>query len=210
MTGSIDTLQTQLINVLNTGDLDAIRAVLQAELPSIDTNTSNSIDFNELQNAFGGTYSTGTLRGIFNELDGNGNGILEKSELIKNNTNDTTSNLNGTNAFLSNINAIQASSQATLQLLQQQTDIGGGILVGVPGIGNVNMANNILAALNKIVVNTFQIIAGNTINPGNVGGHFSGILAQRRLDHRRHSEQGQRNAGVWHRHRHARRVRRAP
>jgi hypothetical protein len=42
----------------------------------------SAIDFNEMKNALGFTYTTGTLRSIFTELDGNGNGILERSELI--------------------------------------------------------------------------------------------------------------------------------
>ena len=74
--------QTALITAINTGSAANIASALSTYFDTIDTTMDSAIDFNEMKNALGFTYTTGTLRSIFTELDGNGNGILERSELI--------------------------------------------------------------------------------------------------------------------------------
>jgi hypothetical protein len=83
-TNALEDAFGDLQTAVNSGSASAIAAALEnsALFQSIDTNTDNALSFTEMQNALGGTYSTGTLRSIFTELDGNGNGVLERAELI--------------------------------------------------------------------------------------------------------------------------------
>jgi len=195
-------MRDQLTDVLDTGNLADIKASLMDFLPQIDVNTDNALSFAEMQSALGATYPAGTLRSIFNELDNNGNGLITRDELVSANLGSgvgansvqakqdilkvSTDNVTAATDVVSNnvgnndnqgLRDLARLQRSLLELIQQQTDIGGGIPVGVPGIGTVNMNNNILAALNKIVVNTY-VIANNTQNPGNINGHQFGILAK--------------------------------
>ncbi len=200
-------MQTALTTVLNTGDLDAIRLSLANFLPQIDTNTDNGISFAEMQSALGGTYATGTLRGIFNELDGNGNGILEKSELIRTNTGTTVTNTGETTTAVEAIQTLQNTANSLLSAANSWNSQHSALLDAIrfwgEALWNLNNTatahlnlmqtqmtsapifgstlgatqNNMLTALNKIVYNT-AAIANNTHNPNNLAGHHFGLLAQ--------------------------------
>jgi hypothetical protein len=128
------------------------------------------------------------LQNVFNELDGNGNGILEKSEAIKAATQgtaarevnveqytfDTRQNVSAGNTVLSAIQGLQGTAAQQLQLLNQQLSGSATVVVTpVTTVGNQgkvtvtnnytgqssaptsDVANNMLTALNKIVINTW-------------------------------------------------------
>jgi hypothetical protein len=131
------------------------------------------------------------LLDVFNELDGNGNGILERSEAIRaasrdtsNNVNDNTSAtwwMNGTvlgttgavqggNTILSAIQGLQATAAQQLTLLNAQLNaasqnvVTGQTFTGVNGTVISNGAtvnNNLLQAMNKAVYN-LKLIVDNT------------------------------------------------
>lgn len=102
-TSAMQTLFADLQAAVNSGNASAIAAALLPVFNSIDTNTDNALTFAEMQSALGATYSTGTLRSIFTELDGNGNGILEKSEVIKTATQTTGTNTGSTSTNTANM-----------------------------------------------------------------------------------------------------------
>lgn len=118
-----NTMRQDFITAVNANNSAAVASVLNQYLPLIDTNTNNSISFAEMQQAFQGTYNTGTLRNIFNELDVNHNALIDKEELIRaaavgtqGNTNVGT---NGTGTSISNTASNTASTVTSLSALAQ-------------------------------------------------------------------------------------------
>lgn len=120
----VQAIETQTTD-LETGVLESIRTYLADHLPNIDLNSDNAISLIEMQTALGGSYSTGTLRSIFNELDNDGNGLLTKAELrgtaatdlgsVKTNTGDTKTNTNNTATNTNNTaNRIGSGAEGTL------------------------------------------------------------------------------------------------
>lgn len=120
----VQAIETQTTDLEN-GVLESIRTYLADHLPNIDLNSDNAISLSEMQTALGGSYSTGTLRSIFNELDNDGNGLLTKAELrgtaatdlgsVKTNTGDTKTNTNNTATNTNNTaNRIGSGADGTL------------------------------------------------------------------------------------------------
>ena len=68
---------------LQTGDAQAFALALLPLFEQLDTTMDQALNIEELRAALGSDFDTGTLDRIFKELDGNGNGLLEKAELIK-------------------------------------------------------------------------------------------------------------------------------
>jgi hypothetical protein len=131
------------------------------------------------------------LLDVFNELDGNGNGILERSEAVRAATGDVftaqgwingnviatahaadaTNNTSITgNTILSAIQGLQATAAQQLTLLNAQLNaasqnvVTGQTFSGVNGTvfsSGATVNNNMLQALNKIVYNT-KLIVDNT------------------------------------------------
>ena len=61
----------------------AFAIALEPLFDTLDATMDGALSFDELKIALGSAFDTGTLNDIFKELDGNGNGLLEKSEVIK-------------------------------------------------------------------------------------------------------------------------------
>lgn len=159
ITGSVLTMQQALTTVLNTGNLDAIRGSLATYLPDIDTNTDAGITFQELQNALGATYNVGTLRGIFNELDGNGNGMIERTELIKNQTLATQTNTGNTATSNADLLTEVSTQSTTLEALAQISSATSAT------VSNTNILPTIREDTNSM--NTQLIAIRNAINAAN-------------------------------------------
>jgi hypothetical protein len=139
----------------------------------------------------------GNLLKVFNELDGNGNGILEKSEAIKSATQGTASNTDATatntgggpplghetqwhSQEFGTMTSLLDTSKTLLQTIQNQlvtSSINGGLL----GLGGANSAvpnnNNLLTALNKIVYNTAQTAIATSFIAGATTGHTAAYAA---------------------------------
>jgi hypothetical protein len=131
------------------------------------------------------------LLDVFNELDGNGNGILERSEAVRATTadvytaqnwingnviatahaaNDTNNTSIAGNTILSAIQGLQGTANQQLTLLNAQLNaasqnvVTGQTFTGVNGTvisSGQTVNNNMLQALNKIVYNT-KLIVDNT------------------------------------------------
>jgi hypothetical protein len=153
-TSAMQTLFADLQAAVNSGNASAIAAALLPVFNSIDTNTDNALTFAEMQSALGATYSTGTLRSIFTELDGNGNGILEKSELIKTATQTTGTNTGSTSTNTANMPQM-ANNISTINGYSSTTSTNTGNIVTALGgfsgsnylTATVNDLNSILSAL---------------------------------------------------------------
>lgn len=145
-TSTLQAMLNNLITAVNAGDAQSIANALLPVFNSIDTNTSQSIDFSEMVSALGSSFSSGTLASIFQTLDLNGDGQLTQLELIKtatqgtstntapiptslpsvasntdttsSNTATTNSNLNTANSNLSQANTLQTTANSTLSAIQ--------------------------------------------------------------------------------------------
>lgn len=151
-TDAMQTLFANLQSAVNSGSASAIASALLPVFNSIDTNTDNALTFAEMQSALGATYSTGTLRSIFTELDGNGNGILEKSELIKTattttgtNTGTTSTNTANMPQMANNISTINGYSLTTSQATANTV----AALGGTSGSNYPATLVNVLSAINS-------------------------------------------------------------
>lgn len=151
-TDAMQTLFANLQSAVNSGSASAIASALLPVFNSIDTNTDNALTFAEMQSALGATYSTGTLRSIFTELDGNGNGILEKSELIKTattttgtNTGTTSTNTANMPQMANNISTMNGYSLTTSQATANTVTA----LGGTSGSNYPATLVNVLSAINS-------------------------------------------------------------
>lgn len=151
-TDAMQTLFANLQSAVNSGSASAIASALLPVFNSIDTNTDNALTFAEMQSALGATYSTGTLRSIFTELDGNGNGILEKSELIKTattttgtNTGTTSTNTANMPQMANNISTMNGYSLTTSQATANTVTA----LGGTSGTNYPATLVNVLSAINS-------------------------------------------------------------
>ena len=125
ITGAIGDQTTTLAILLNnlklavsTGDSQAIAIALLPLFEDLDTTMDKALSFDELKAGLGTTFSTGTLRQIFLELDGNGNGLLEKSELIKAATQGTRGEVEDNNTLLGTVTDLLGQIKTSLLLLK--------------------------------------------------------------------------------------------
>ena len=96
----LQALLQNLRTAVQTGDAQATAIALLPLFEDLDTTMDQALSFQELLQGLGTSFSTGTLRQIFTELDGNGNGLLEKSELIKAASQATRDNTDDTSDLL--------------------------------------------------------------------------------------------------------------
>ncbi len=100
-----------------TGDATSIANALLPQFNSLTSATSTGLTYSQFSSLANGFATQGTLQNVFGELDGNGNGILEKSELIKANTATTATKTSDTAASSQTV----ASNIANLQIIQINT-----------------------------------------------------------------------------------------
>lgn len=85
-TANIDALtlmRTTLKTAVDSGSAAQIATALSTYFNKIDTNTDNTIDFNEMRTALAGMASDTQLRDMFTRLDKDNSGGLDRLELIK-------------------------------------------------------------------------------------------------------------------------------
>lgn len=103
-------MKSSLEMAVNSGSAQQIAGALSTYFNKIDTNTSQNIDFAEMQAALGGMASQSALYNMFTRLDTDNSGSLSKLELIKTATDGTTVAVDGQDAWLA---AIQTFTQST-------------------------------------------------------------------------------------------------
>lgn len=139
ITAATAAMQTALTGVLQTGNLSNIAATLLQYLPLINTSSATGITLAQMQTALGANYTTGmqaTIQSVFTELDGNGNGILEKQELMR----AATDNIRQTNANINTNVTTELELQASMNTLMQS---------------NNNLLGTMQASLNQLaLINT--------------------------------------------------------
>lgn len=157
--------------------------------------------------ALGLSLEQGNVLNVFRELDGNGNGIIEKSEAIRvaagnaalntlntrgsvdalgnplaltqTNTANTRGSVDAGNTVLGAIKLLQGTATDQLVLLQNALTPTASANFSVSGGSGQTAANKMVDALNKIVVNTYMIsLNTNAVRPAGVGTGGIGIFAQ--------------------------------
>lgn len=81
------TLQGTILAALQTGSAQNIATALSQHFDRVDTSVNGLIDVNEFNAAVGPLAKNVDLVKVFQELDGNGNGVLERAELLRTATN---------------------------------------------------------------------------------------------------------------------------
>jgi hypothetical protein len=107
---AVDAMKVTLQSAVSSGSASEIAAALSTYFNRIDSNTSASIDFNEMQAALGGMASNSQLRDMFTRLDKDNSGSLDKLELINSATGQVRGAVNAQDTML---NAIQAATAAS-------------------------------------------------------------------------------------------------
>jgi hypothetical protein len=173
------TLLSTILPALNAGNAAATATALSTYFNKIDTNTSNSIDFNEMKAALGGMASDSALRAMFTRLDVDASGSIDRLDLIKaasqatnTNTLNTVTKVDDTKRTTEESNRIaneQYGLQATLNSLTntsieqlkllkdalQPTSISVNVPAGEGGGGSRWLSNQLIDGINKIVWNTY-------------------------------------------------------
>lgn len=80
---ALDLMRSQLATAINAGSATATASALATYFNKIDTNTSQSIDLNEMQIALGGMASNSALRDMFTRLDVDNSGSISRLEAIR-------------------------------------------------------------------------------------------------------------------------------
>jgi hypothetical protein len=121
----LQTLFNNLTIAVQSGSATAIASALLPVFNSIDANTDQAIDLNEMIQALGSSFSSGTLASIFQTLDLNGDGQLSQLELIKTATQGTQT---GTTTVATNTSTIPTvntnTANTALSTAQAVTQLG--------------------------------------------------------------------------------------
>jgi Ca2+-binding EF-hand superfamily protein len=125
---------------IDAGNAAQVATALSTYFNAIDTNTSQSIDFNEMKSALGGMVNDAALRDMFTRLDTDNSGAIDRLELIK------------------------AASQATTTAAQSIDHATSVDIINAVNAGNATAVANALSNyFNAIDTNTSQSIDYNEL-----------------------------------------------
>lgn len=127
MVDAVALMRTTLKTAVDSGSAAQIATALSTYFNKIDTNTSQTIDFNEMKSALGGMASDSALRSMFTRLDVDNSGSLDRLELLKTATEDVDDRLTITNQLAADLKALTTQVNT-----------------------NVNASNNILSAVQSL------------------------------------------------------------
>lgn len=109
---AVDAMKITLQSAAESGSAAQIASALSTYFNRIDTNTSGSIDFNEMQSALGGMASNSQLRDMFTRIDTDNSGSIDKLELINTATGQVRGAVNAQDSMLTAMNANIAAGNA--------------------------------------------------------------------------------------------------
>lgn len=182
-------MRSSLTIAVNTGSAQQIAAALSTYFDKIDTNTSQTIDFNEMKAALGGMASDSALRAMFTRLDVDASGSLDKMELIKTATTNSGAGVSSTlegripTLALAQISNNTGNTNVNASTIASHTNVISNNTAGANGFLNAYLPTlstiaeyNRLIRLNVQSANGRIFAGGNATNaqPFATGGYVSG------------------------------------
>lgn len=173
--GAIDLMKSTLQSAVNSGSAQNVAAALSSYFNKIDTNTSQSIDFGEMQAALGGMASNSALRDMFTRLDTDASGSLSRLELIKNATASTETYAFQQKAVLDQIGALTSTTNALMTSSNNLTNYSNSVLnsqvsilsaiesLNYTSAAQLQLLNSQLTAQTQVTVQG-QTVTGNLVD----------------------------------------------